>query len=454
MTKMMSTEQFIARARKVHGRKFRYEKVVYTGPHNKIIITCPKHGDFEQQAWSHLQGSGCKECKREKHIKDISYNTDIFVKKAKAVHGRRYDYSKVDYKGSQVPVIIICNKHGEFKQRPSDHLKGHGCKWCNNSQDYKKIGTKRFIERARKVHGNKYDYSKVEYVNINTLVTIICKKHGEFKQRPGDHTKKGYGCPYCANELRGSDRKLTTEEFIEKAKAVHGNFYNYSKVKYVNSKTKVVIICPKHGAFEQSPNAHLHGYGCIECGFERTANDSRLTKEEFISKARLIHSNKYDYSKVKYVRNDVKVIITCPKHGDFEQKPMSHLVGQGCKHCRETKGEKLVEKYLQDHCLEYSAEKIVRSQFSPNKRKFFKVDFYLPQKNVIIEYNGIQHYIPIPAMGGDERFIHRQIRDSALKRHCEAMGIGLIVIPYFEIENIDEILHTELNNYNWQQKKD
>ena len=145
MTKMMSTEQFIARARKVHGRKFRYEKAVYTGPHNKIIITCPKHGDFEQQAWSHLQGSGCKECKREKHIKDITYNTDIFIKKAKAVHGRRYDYSKVDYKSSQVPVIIICKKHGEFKQRPSDHLKWHGCKWCNNSQDYKKIGTKRFI---------------------------------------------------------------------------------------------------------------------------------------------------------------------------------------------------------------------------------------------------------------------------------------------------------------------
>ena len=90
----------------------------------------------------------------------------------------------------------------------------------------------------------------------------------------------------------------------------------------------------------------------------------------------MIHGNKYDYSKVEYVRNDVKVIITCPKHGDFKQKPMSHLAGQGCKHCRETKGEKLVEKYLQDHRLKYTAEKIVRSQLSPNKRKFFKVDFY------------------------------------------------------------------------------
>lgn len=440
MTKMMSTKEFIARAQKVHGRKFRYTKVVYTGPHNKVIITCPKHGDFEQQACSHLQGNGCKECKREKHIKDITYDTNIFIKKARAIHGKRYDYSKVDYQGWRVPVTIICPIHGEFLQNPSTHLRGHGCKWCNNSQDNKKIGTEKFIERARLVHGDKYDYSKVEYVNTNTDVIITCKKHGDFKQRPGDHVRKGYGCPYCANEIKGTDKKMTRDEFIEKAKVVHGDKYDYSKVEYINSKSKVIIICPKHGEFEQSPNAHLHGYGCIACGFEKTANDSRLTKEEFIARAREIHGNKYDYSKVEYVRNDVKVIITCPKHGDFKQKPMSHLAGQGCKHCRETKGEKLVENYLVEHNIVYKAEKIVRSQYSPNKRKFFKVDFYLPEQNVIIEYNGIQHYFPIPAMGGDERFIHRQMRDAALKRHCETMGIGLIVIPYTEIDNINDIL--------------
>jgi hypothetical protein len=120
----------------------------------------------------------------------------------------------------------------------------------------------------------------------------------------------------------------TTEEFIRRAKKVHGDKYDYSKVEYKGTHTKVCIICPIHGEFFQTPNNHLHGQGCLACGGRK-----QLTKEEFIQKAREVHGDKYDYSKVEYVNKNTKVKIICPIHGEFEQEPNSHLEGKGCPNC-------------------------------------------------------------------------------------------------------------------------
>lgn len=183
-----------------------------------------------------------------------------------------------------------------------------------------------FIEKAKKVHGDKYDYSKVEYKTNKDKVCIICPEHGEFWQTPHNHLQN-HGCPKCAG------KNITTEEFIERAKAVHNNKYDYSLVEYVNSVTDVKIICPTHGVFEQKAGVHLQGHGCLKCGFESGREKNKFCTEEFIRKSKEIHGDKYDYSLVEYVNSATKVKIICPIHGVFEQRAEGHLGGYGCKQC-------------------------------------------------------------------------------------------------------------------------
>ncbi len=188
----------------------------------------------------------------------------------------------------------------------------------------RKLTTEKFITKAKEVHGDKYDYSKTEYINSRTKINIICPIHGEFNQLPNRHSE-GQGCIVCAG-----NEKSTTEKFIRKAVKFHGDKYDYSKVNYVNNNTKIIIVCQEHGEFEQIPKHHLKGHGCLQC-----AGKEQSTTEEFIKKARMVHNTKYDYSKVNYINANTKISIICPIHCVFEQKPCSHLQGQGCSSCAE-----------------------------------------------------------------------------------------------------------------------
>lgn len=181
--------------------------------------------------------------------------TSEFIQKAQEIHGNRYDYSLVEYETSHINVDIICKKHGVFQQSPCNHLKGGGCSLCNKVEA-RRFNVSTLIERGRQVHGDKYDYSRAVYVNAKTPVEIICKEHGLFWQTPEKHWI-GRGCPKCAKNC-----KDTTESFIKKARRKHGQLYDYSLVEYVDQKTKVCIIDPKYGAFWQSPCGHLNGEGC------------------------------------------------------------------------------------------------------------------------------------------------------------------------------------------------
>ena len=193
-----------------------------------------------------------------------------------------------------------------------------------------------FITQAQKVHKNKYDYSKVNYVNAHDKVCIICPEHGEFWQSPNSHLNNR-GCPKCGNIKKGSNKKLTTETFIEKAKMIHGNEYDYSMVEYKNSREKVIIICPKHGKFEMRPVYHLGGSKCPYCADETRHSKRCDSIETFVKKAKEKHGNKYIYDDVNYKNNRTKVTIICPKHGAFYMKPNNHLNGQGCPTCGGTK---------------------------------------------------------------------------------------------------------------------
>jgi hypothetical protein len=315
---MDKTELFINKAIKIHSEKYDYSKVEYLNAKTKVTIICKLHGEFKQTPDKHLQG-GCKICGIIKCSNNRKSNTKEFIEKAIKTHGDKYDYSIVDYINSKTKVTIICKDHGIFEQTPHNHLTGYACSKCKRVQ---LLTTKEFIEKTIKIHSEKYDYSKVEYLNAKTKVTIICKEHGAFEQLPSGHLS-GKNCIKCKRV-----QLLTTKEFIEKAIKTHGDKYDYTKVNYINSKTKVTIICKKHGAFEQLPSGHLGGKNCIKCKGVQLS-----TTKEFIEKAIKTHGNKYDYSLVNYINNSTNIIITCKIHGEFKQTPANHLKGKNCSKC-------------------------------------------------------------------------------------------------------------------------
>lgn len=202
----------------------------------------------------------------------------------------------------------------------------------------KKLTTEEFIEKARDVHGDRYDYSLTEYKKANEKVIITCREHGNFTQKPNNHVDSKQGCNSCASLIKNESKRLTTEEFIEKARKVHGDKYDYSKVEYVKSISNVIIICKQHGEFEKSPNSHLQAKGCRKCMLEKLGKSRRLETKDFIIKANIVHDNYYTYENTKYVTSNKKVIITCPVHGDFEQKANGHLSGRACVNCFSEKG--------------------------------------------------------------------------------------------------------------------
>ena len=225
-----------------------------------------------------------------------------------------------------------------------------------------------FIKKSQQIHNNKYDYSKVEYINNRTKVCIICPEHGEFWQTPHSHLS-GCGCCKCKYDQSKQRLLLTTEDFINKAIQIHGDKYTYSKVNYIGAEEKVCIICPKHVEFLQRPSWHLSVYGCPKCYDERRGANLRDDLTTFISKAKQIHGDKYDYSKVKYINSRTEICIICPEHGEFWQTPHNHLKGQNCPLCAKEK-RKTKELYNnQQKFIELSKQKF------GNKFDYSKVNY-------------------------------------------------------------------------------
>ena len=304
-----------------------------------------------------------------------------------------------------------------------------------------------FIEKSKKIHGDKYDYSKVEYVNSETKVCIICPEHGEFWVRPLDHIHKKSGCSKCSGV-----KKSNTEEFIEKARKKYGDKYDYSKVNYVNNKQKVCIICHEkdifgneHGEFWERPNDHLTGYGCPKC-----AQNHVPTTAEWIEMARLVHGDKYDYSKVNYVDAVTKVCIVCPEHGEFWQRPANHIhLGSGCPDCNSNAKSKMEEKVFNKiNELDIKIERQKTFDWLKYKRNLY-LDFYLPTEKLAIEVQGDQHFTPIEKFGGMTDFELRKERDYYKKKLCEEHGIKIFYITKRNdglknvLDYLDETTHKE-----------
>lgn len=316
-----------------------------------------------------------------------------FIIKARKIH------PNLDILGEYVnnkTKILVRNKYGVCSVTPDKILQGRTPSIMSavDKSSY-------FTNKAIEVHGNKYDYSKVEYINNKTKVCIICPIHGEFWQTPDCHLANK-GCVECSG-----NKKSNSSEFIDKSIRLHGDKYDYSKVNYVSSKTKVCIICPIHGEFWQKPNGHLSGDGCKKCGNSYTLND-------FIKKATFIHKNKYDYSKVVYVDSKTKVTIICPVHGEFTQIPADHLRNRGCVLCKpithsrssaiENAEDKLVRLY-KIYCWNETESfyKIGRTKFLTKER--------FPNKSVM-PYN----YSVVSELIGDAGYIY-DLENKEHRRH-------------------------------------
>lgn len=405
MSKKLSFEQFVQRAQCVHGDRYDYSNVEYKGNKTKVRISCPEHGEFLQDPSNHFAGKGCPACAGR-----VSRDQASFLKKAASIHGDRYDYSKVTYTRSDTPITIICTTHGGFEQTPASHLSGSGCPVCSGKL---RLTTAEFIRRAREIHGNRYDYGSVVYSNQRSKVEIVCPDHGGWWQAPSNHLA-GKGCPSCA-----SNKKLDTHGFIEKAREVHGGVYSYEQVSYERSSRPVTIVCPSHGPFQQTPNNHLLGNGCPQCGSLRGGQALALTTFDFVQQAREVHGDLYDYSLVKYERSGDKVGITCHVHGTFYQSPEKHLAGQGCPKCAKTgpsSGQEEVAEFLNGHTTTVLE--------IPMPGELSRVDIILPEHALAVEYHGLIWH--------SSKFLDDPRKD--FKKHKRLEDLGIRTIHIYEDE--------------------
>ena len=438
------------------------DKYEYLGyDHGKVKFKCNNHNIIQEDTPSHLRsGRGCKICSKEAKIAKSASTTEEFIAKAKAIHGEKYDYSKVMYVKNDEKVIIICPKHGEFLQTPMTHLRGNGCQKCGYETIGRKLKrseplksphprktTEDFIKQATELQNGFYGYSKSVYVNDKTPLVITCPIHGDFLQTPNKHLI-GHGCPKCRYEKSSRALRRTLDDVIAKAKAVHGeNTYDYSLIsEYKNSKTNYPIRCKKHGVFMQSMNAHIDWkQGCPICGKEKSIEARKLTNEEFLERASKRHKDISNYSfektDVTHPNDNGKICITCKKHGDFWMLASNFIHGQGCPTCQINRLEGSVRGLLEENRIPYEYQK--RFDFLGKQ----SLDFYLPNQNLSIECQGKQHFEPIDHYGGLQGYLVQKERDERKLTLCKENGIDILFysnidydFPYDVIRSLDELL--------------
>ena len=289
-----------------------------------------------------------------------------------------------------------------------------------------------FIEKSKSRHGDKYDYSKVPNTfDTRDKVSIICNFcKNEFECSAYYHYQKySYSCPECKRSNKFTE---TISEFIK----IHNNKYSYPQsYKYFkNMKSLIPIECPEHGEFKQLVHNHKQGKGCFKC------IDKSKDLQYFLEKSEIIHSDYYNYSKVNFKNMRSKVSIICPEHGEFKQNPSNHIQGKGCFRCNQSHGERIITNLLISNNVEYISEKKFENLVSDSDVNL-RFDFYIPSKNIVIEYDGIQHFKENSFFGGKKSFEILKKHDNLKNEYCEKNNIRLIRIPYYlTIQEITEII--------------
>lgn len=392
---------------------------------DKVTLICNKdgHGEFQKKPYDLINRKrGCPKCTKRPRI-----DTGYFIALAKDIHkddkgNPIYLYNKVKYINQTKKVIITCREHSDFECLPSNHTnKKRGCPHCKGGI---KLEWKDILKRLEKIHGDKYDYSKFVYKNFQTPSTIICKEdgHGTFEQNLNNHLNSGKGCRKCATIINSDRQRFSVEDFIKKAKEVHGDKFDYSQFEYTNNHTASTIICPHHGKFQQMPHIHLGGAGCYKC-----AGITYRGKEEAIKRANEIHNNNYTYDNFVFINSGTPSWITCKIHGDFECHMGNHINNKrGCPHCY-NKTEGILGVILKNN---FSYKIINNRGFDWCKKKNkLRYDFIIEDLNIIIELDGRQHFEKVNIFKNSDP--EDQLKNDIFKNEC-AMKNGYTMIRVFQ----------------------
>lgn len=476
----MNKELFIKQSHIKHMNKFDYSLVNFINKDTKVTIICPQKHIFIQSPRKHLSGQGCPQCCINRKV-----THDEFIKRIKTIFGSQYDLSKLNFKNFQTKVTIGCQIHGFYDVNPNVLMRGGHCFKCAltyTSEEFIKLMYKNwgdefdfstvkyidsntpiefkcknghilrrtprnvsssikpvcdfcqnilipinfddFKEKAKRVHNNKYNYDNVLYVNFSTKINITCFNHGLFSQTPRSHLS-GHGCPTCSGT-----KKINHHEFINRISNEYKKIYDLNKCIYINAKTPVIIICNKHGGFSKFAQQIYKGDGCPKCTLENLP-----AKRNFLAKAVLVHGQTLDFSKANYISAREKITVSCKKHGDFFITPNHILNGKGCPLCKASHGERKIMIFLKNQNIKYQ-----REHTFPDCRniKLLRFDFYLPEYQTCIEYDGFGHYTN---HYGEKSLRKIQFNDKIKNKYCQDNLISLIRIR--DINLVNSIL-TEL----------
>lgn len=301
----------------------------------------------------------------------------------------------------------------------------------------------KLINKLKKSLGNKYDYSLInDSLTCNGVkIKLICPIHGVFEKNILDALYKKSGCGQCSG-----NSKSNLKEAIIKFKNKHGNKYDYSKSIYINNRTKICIICYRHGEFFQTPNDHLY-YGCSKC-----YGNNKKDLCYFLEKAKIIHGELYNYANFRLTNWRTKSEIKCNKCGlVFNQTPNSHIdKQQGCSSCNKiSKGENKIQIILLKENIKFIKNKSFKNCCNKNRLQF---DFYLSDYNICIEFDGIQHYRPIKFFGGKKVFDYQIKNDKIKTKYCKDNNIKLIRISYQDYSKIENIIKDLFNEKPYNSK--
>jgi len=410
----LTQEDFIYKCKEKHGDKYDYSKVFYINISTKVKIVCKYHGEFEQIAKNHKDGQGCPSC-----YGDLNISKYEFINK----YGRKeYDYSLIEKTLRIKSSIKIIDKKTKLVYvQLADHHK--------RNIKPSKIESNSLVKKLKEVHNNNFEYviEKETYYSTDKIKIINRKTKDEFHYRVDRH-------------LSGmKPNKVTLNYFLIKSKELHGEKYDYSLIKSITANSeKVEIICKEHGIFKQRVSNHINlSDGCPKCVGVGKWNTDLLIKE-----FKKVHNDKFDYSKVEFKNVDKKVEIICKEHGSFYQNIHKHLNGQGCRFCESnSKGEEYVKMWLDELNIKYIRQHSFDTCRYINRLSF---DFYLPEHNMCIEFDGKQHFEPVDIFGGITEFNNRKLRDNVKNKWCLNNNINLIRIKYNEINKIKYILQEKL----------
>lgn len=356
------------------------------------------------------------------------YDKETFIKEAIKKHGNKYDYKLVDYHGCDTKVCIVCPKHGKFWQTPYNHVYGFGCKGCANDRLRKLWSCKSaeaYLQEAYRPH--LFDYRE-SYINCRQKVAIKCKTCGkEFKQAWREH-KRGHGCPFCSMEKSKTALRLEPCKIMTELNSKLSNKFDFSESVYINNKTPLLVKCNKCGKKLKILVSNLKaGHGCGYCTGNRGYNLERFlnrikNKPDFYE---------YDYSEAVYINTKTKIKITHSKCGNsFYQTPNNHL-RKSCPFCQSSKGQTEIAALLRSNNINFEIEKSFAG-LTGIGGGLLRFDFYLPDYNVLLEYDGKQHYEWIPGMmtkSAWERLLkHDRMKDQFAKNH----RIKLIRLSYLD----------------------